>query len=257
MKEVQATVVRALTDGERELLLWLLPEDRPGYREYRSLIERWKVTAQGRRGVGNYILSPPDVFVDLESPLPQVLAYGIVETDKGDISVTIRERLEQQVEFEIASLGKGDAVQSFREIRRWTFSTWSPQHPCPIGGHMAREVSINTTSGRRMVLAVCAEDERIWIYDNGTGINHPIPITNFYNELMLQTRVRDPEIAFDPRRFFAHLDGYSDTDLVKAFTSYNMIRTKIPLEDAIVIPAPPRKPSLISRVISAFRGTGK
>lgn len=247
MKESRSDLPRRLTERERELLLWLLPADRPGYREYRTLIERWSVTAQGRRGAGNYILAPVDERADNESPLPQVFSYGVVETDKGEISVTIRERLGNQVEVEIAKLGRGEIEPSFNEKRRWTFSSWHPGKPCPICEKPTREVSMKTTTGRQIVLAICAHNERLWAFDAHSGVNHPVPMTNFYNEVMLHRQVRDPEIALDPRKLFSRLDEFRDGELVRAFSSYNKIRPKIPLEDEIVEPRMERRTSQIGR----------
>jgi len=255
MKDRSEWRPRALTERERELLLWVLPADRPGYRKYRDLVERWSVTAQGRRGTGNYILSPLDERADTESPLPQVLSYGVVETDKGEISVTVRERLGSQIEFEIAKLGQGEIEQPFSELRRWTFSSWSPGEPCPICRKAIRAVEMKTTTGHRMVFAVCALDERLWVFDAESLVSHPVPVTNFYNELMLHRRVRDPEIAFDPRRLFSKLDEFRDEDLIRAFSSYNKVRTKIPLEGEILQPAPRREPSLLRRLVSVFRNS--
>ncbi|MGH2569478.1 MAG: hypothetical protein ACRDGA_14155, partial [Bacteroidota bacterium] len=175
---------RELTASERELLLWVLPDDRPGYYDYRKLLGQWLVAAQGRRGEGNYILAPAGERIDNDSPLPQLFAYGVVETESGELSVCVRERLNNQLEYEILSL-RGDVDPTkLREVRRWTFSTWLPRKPCPRCGKEVREVQMRTDEGRTLVLAVCDEDERLWVYDENSGINHPIPVTNFYNELM-------------------------------------------------------------------------
>lgn len=240
---------RELKPFERELLEWVLPDERPGYVEYRKLLGGWRVVAQGRRGKGNYLVAPLDERPDNESPLPSVIAYGIVETSEGEISVSVRERLGNQVEFEIAKLGKGDDVVLERERRRWTLSSWLPGSPCPQCASAPREISMQTTSARRLALAICPTDRRIWIYDEETGINHPVPITNFYNELMFHKKVRDPEIALNSRRLFEKLHEFSDSDLVSAFRSYNQVRTKVDLEEPIVAPAG-RKQSLFRRLVS-------
>ncbi|MEX2116050.1 MAG: hypothetical protein WEB37_04130 [Bacteroidota bacterium] len=251
MNEPVEPLPRDLNGLERDLLLWVLPADRPGYQTVHSLVADWKVTARGRRGSGNYILSPLDERVDVESPLPQLLAYGVLETDQGDISVTVREPLGNQVEFEIVKLGRGHLMPTFRESRRWTLSRWDPGEACPICANAVREVVMSTASGRRMVLAICPKDKRLWVYDERTRVNHPVPITNFYNELMLHRHVRDPEIALYPDRLFSDLGQYSDEALVKAFRSYNMIRTKILLEDEIIVSAPKRR-ALLDRVRAFF-----
>lgn len=251
MNDPVEVLPRDLTGFERELLLWVLPAERRGYKTIRALVEEWKVTARGRRGTGNYILSPPQERVDKESPLPQVFAYGVVETDRGEVSVTVREPLGNQVEFEIAKLGSGDVMVPFREIRRWTFSTWNPGEPCPICARAIREVVMSTASGRRMVLAICPLDKRLWVCDERTQVNHPVPITNFYNELMFRQHIRDPETALHPERLFSSLSAYQDEVLIGAFRSYNMIRTKIPLEDEIIVPAAKRR-VLFDRVRAFF-----
>ncbi|HEX9614650.1 MAG TPA: hypothetical protein VGA55_04060, partial [Bacteroidota bacterium] len=76
-------------------------------------------------------------------------------------------------------------------------------------------------------------------------------------EVMLHRRVRDPETALDPRRLFSRLDEFTDRDLVKAFSSYNKIRTKIPLQDEIIEPRTEQRPSLLGRLISVFTSDRK
>jgi hypothetical protein len=226
---------RSLTPLEKDLLLWVLPGDRPGYREYRTLADSWHVVGIGRRGVGNYILAAPENVIDIESPLPQVFAYGIVETGTGNIAVTIRERLGDQLEYEIVNL-QGEGVSEISsEKRRWTFSTWTPSMSCPIGGDPLRKIEIRSVGLRRYMLALCPIDKRLWVYDESSGVNHPIPVTNFYNELMLHTNNRDPKVALDAKRLFSDLGRYSDTDFTKAFVSYNAQKTKVTFIDPVQI----------------------
>ncbi len=242
---------RELRPVEKELLLWLLPQDRRGYAGYRDLLRQWKVVAQGRRGKGNYIMAPPEETPDNESPLPAVVAYGVVETGEGELSVTLRERLGNQIEFEIAFLGRGEFAELASERRRWTFSQWLPGTPCPRCHRPAREVTMRTKEDRSVVLAICAADRRLWVYDSDTGMNRPVPVTNFYNELMLHMNVRDPKIVLDSQRLFQDLRGFSDEDLTRAFSSYNRIRAKVSIDSPLA--APPQKRSrLLSRVLRLF-----
>ena len=232
---------RPLTSQERELLLWVLPEDRPGYRFYRTAVLEWNVADKGRRGEGNYILAAPDVTVDNESPLPQVVAYGVVQTPSAETAVVVRERLGDQIEFEITSI-HGDSETDFRAIAgRWTFSSWLPGQPCPICSTAPRLITMHTGGGASVSLAICPHDKRVWVYNGQSGMNHPVPLTNFYNELMLQNNVRDPSVALDSRRLFSDLGQFSDTDLAKAFASYNTIHSKIPIEQRIKVEEPPRR----------------
>lgn len=242
---------RELTEQERRLLLWLLPADRPGYFACRKLVEEWRVAARGRRGEGNYILAASDESPDIESPLPQLIACGVIETTVGSISVTLRERLGNQIEYEIVNL-QGDAVPAqLHELRRWTLSSWLPRQECPSCGNAVREVAMNTEAGQKLVLGVCARDRRLWVHDEATGINHPIPVTNFYNELMLHKNVRDPAVALDAKRLFLDLNKFNDIELTRAFVTYNKLRTKVGLDRQIVVPEE-RKPSWLKQIVRVF-----
>lgn len=242
---------RELTPQERELLLWVLPPERCGYREYRERVNNWKVVAQGRRGEGNYILARADERVDTESPLPHIVAYGIVVAETGELSVSVREALGNQLEFEIVGVRGNVDPANVREIRRWSLSSWSPGMPCPQCGRAIRQVSMVSATGQHFVLAICTGDQRVWLYDEQRGVNLPIPVSNFYNELMLHKNIRDPKIALDAKRLFLHLSEFSDTDLQRAFRSYNKIRTKVALEGEIVVEE--KRPSLLDRLLRFFR----
>ncbi len=240
-----------LTEIERELLLWLLPENRPGYREYRTLVSEWSVVAQGRRGEGNFILAPPGEIADVESPLPQVLAYGVVETTSDSITVMIRERLGNQIEYEIAGLRHFGPISLGNEKRRWSFSEWSPRSACPVCNRPLRQVKMVTDQGHALALALCSTDRRMWVHDSKTLVNHVIPPTVFYNELMLHKNIREPRIALDWSRLFSHQSELSDADLIHAFRTYNQIRMKVPLEGALRLPVL-QQPSLLKRVTAIF-----
>jgi hypothetical protein len=227
---------RELDPTERDLLLWLLPGDRPGYAEYRKFVEQWSVAAVGRRGEGNYILAEPGWKVDNESPLPQLFAYGVVEHDGGNLTVSIRERLGGQIEFEI----EGQMFAASPEIRRWTFSEWAPSHPCPSCRSTVREVSMTTTAGQVLDLVLCSKDRRIWVFDSLTGMNALIPVTGFYNELMMQMGVKDPGIALEPQRIFDLSGGPSDSNLIKALSSYNRVRKKVAIEGTLNVAVEPK-----------------
>ncbi len=231
----RAAFPRALSDFERATLLWLLPEQKAGYKNYRCYIESWHVIGTGRRGEGNFILAPVEppfgdvTAPDNSAPLAQVFAYGVIEMSAGRISATLREVQEDQLEFEIVNLDGGTIPETFEERRRWSFSEWNPGAQCPMCIQHVREVSIQRIAGNSLTLAMCPSDKRLWIYDGNDGVVHLIPVTNFYNELMMHKRVRDPQIALDSRNLFRDLSSYSDSDLTAAFIGYNALRKKVEL----------------------------
>jgi hypothetical protein len=230
------TFPRELTPLERILLLWVLPADRSGYAEYRKPVQEWKVAGRGRRGEGNYILGAPGLIPDIESPLPQLLAFGSVKTEQGEITISVRERVGDQLEFEITGPAGAELPGALDSYRRWTLSEWLPSLPCPECGGALREVEMKTESGHALVLAICVKDHRLWVYDARSGVNHPIPVTSFHNELMLQTKVQDRRTLPDSKRLFTELETNSDAALTGAFSSYNRLRTKVFLGEPLVVP---------------------
>jgi len=110
---------------------------------------------------------------------------------------------------------------------------------------------MSSEEGRTVVLALCALDERLWVYDEQSGINHPIPVTNFYNQLMLQKNIRDARVALDAKRIFRDMQSYTDRDLALAFRSYNKLRRKVTLEGDIVVEETKR--SLLDRLKAVVR----
>jgi hypothetical protein len=113
---------------------------------------------------------------------------------------------------------------------------------------------MQTQGARKLVLAICAHDKRLWVYDSDTGVNHPVPVTNFYNELMLHLNVRNPKIALNAQRLFVNLAEFSDGDLFRAFRSYNQIRTKVNIDSTMSIPGEKRS-SFLNRMFGMFRNT--
>ena len=247
----RAKFPRSLFPFESQSLLWVLPPDRPGYNSYRKYILEWQVLAEGRRGMGNYILGAHGLTPDVESPLPQVFAYGEIEGKNGSVSVTLREFFEGQLEFELVSLNGETIPAELAEKRRWTFSLWSPSDPCPVCGTAPREIRIRREAGGSAVLAVCKTDKRIWIFDERDGVNHLIPVTNFHNALMLQKNIRDPNVALVADNLFKFLHLYSDADLTAAFVYYNKLRRKVDL--GTVVLALPKRPSIIKSMLTLFR----
>ncbi|MBI1807646.1 MAG: hypothetical protein HYR76_11405 [Ignavibacteria bacterium] len=245
---------RPLSTREREWIEWVLPANRAGYRGYREMIQSMKVLGEGRRGNGEIILGGEGVQPDLSAPLPAVFAYGAIETTFGTISITVREVADDQISVEIVGHRMEEIPPDVEESRRWTYSMWSPRESCPQCKRQVREVAMHTVIGRggSLTLAICIHDKRLWVFDSVSEVNHLIPVTNFYNELMLHKNIRDPEIALQSKRFFEELSQYSDADLTYAFLTYNKIKTKVHLQ-GIVEPDRWEEPSFLKRLANVFR----
>lgn len=236
---------RPLRARERELLEFVLPAESPGYREYRELIKKMVVLAEGRRGKGNFVLGFPGGKADNASPLESVIAYGMVETPEGDISITVREFVAGQIDVEIVSPRGEEIPVSFEERRRWTYSTWRPGSGSPQTGGMVREVAIASD----LTMAFARDEKRLWLYDHLRGMNLLIPVTSYYTELMTHRKIRDPEIALRPSRLFDELDRYSGEDLRSAFLAYNNIHPKVVLDVHQDAPRPSGVRKIVMRML--------
>jgi hypothetical protein len=159
----------------------------------------------------------------------------MVETTRGIFSITVRENVGDQIDVEIVSSHGEEIPDSDEEKRRWTYSTWKPGEPSPSTGEKIREVRIAPA----IVLGIAANERRVLLHDDSTGMVHLIPVTNFYNELMLHKQIRTPEIALNASRLFSDLDWYSEEDLRAAFIAYNKLKRRVKME----IQAAPEKPA--------------
>jgi hypothetical protein len=216
---------RMLRIKERELLESVLPAERPGYRRYREMLDVMVVLGEGRRGPGNLVLGYEDDEPDTASPLAQVVAYGVVETTRDQFSITIREEVADQIDVEMVSRHGEEIPDHFEEKRRWSYSEWVPGASSPANGQPVREVPI----GDGLVLAISPGEERLWLYDGRTGMNHLIPVTNYHNELMRVKQIRDPQVALKAVLLFREHASYTDAELRAAFVAYNKLRPKVPL----------------------------
>jgi hypothetical protein len=240
---------RALRPKEENVLEFVLPEDRPGYRNYRNLIRSMVVLSLGRRGRGNFVLGDQRDTADLTSPLPPVIAYGMVETTQDQFSVTVRECIAGQIDVEVVSRRGEELPDHFEEKRRWTYSPWSPGKPSPATNLPVREVAV----GGLVVLAVSREERRLWIYDGRSGMNLLIPVTNYYNELMLQKKIRDPGVALNPNRLYSDLSDFTDAEMREAFIAYNASRRRVDIAVPVADVRPTGLIALLKRFVRKAR----
>ncbi len=177
------------------------------------------VIGQGRRGRGDLILGLPGRQADPDAPFSPVIAYGMIETARGYVSVSVREEADALINVEIVP-GSGEEVPGREEeTRRWTYSLWSPGMPSPATGAGVREVPVDAN----VTLVLAPAEKRIWVHERTGGTVRLIPITNFYGELMIRRAVRDPHVALRPSLLWERLDGFPDRDLLAAFTGYNAL----------------------------------
>lgn len=222
--DASAGFPRPLEAIERSWCAWLLPADRPAYASVAKAIEGLVVIGIGRWGEGDLVLGRADQQVDLEAPMEPVAAYGEILFDDGaTLSLSVHHPDdEQRVELHLSGPGLAGAT-SRAERSRWCYSYWVPGEPAPSGGPLPREVSI----GDGLTLAIDATRRVMWLHDQLSLGNTLVPVTNFYNELMLLKGIRDPAIALAHRRLFEHPEEAGDDELRGAFRRYNVTWRKV------------------------------
>ncbi len=214
----------SVSSKEKEILFSILPEYKPGYKIYRDKIETSFFIGNGRFGRGNLILGKKDDIPDLSVSSAPIFAAGGINCEEGVIDIIIHEEQSDQIEIDVSAQQLESIPETITEISRWSYSDWQPGMNAPGDNSDVRETEIVKN---QYVLVIAPAHKKLWLYENESGVNHLIPLTNFFNELMGVKRIRDPKIALKPSAFFEDHHKYSDADLADAFASYNKYMHKL------------------------------
>jgi len=205
---------RELYNYEKEILFSVLPESKNGYKKYRQRISEMKVIGQGRFEGGNFILGFEGDEVELDIPSASVFASGIIKCNEVNFDAAIHEEEENQIEYDISPFGKIKPEDDIIIESVASLSYWNKNEKSPYTGSPVKEFILLKD---KFILVIDQTAKKIWMNEIETGINHIIPLTNFYNELMRFKNIREQEIALNPGRFFDDVDKYSNEDIVSAF----------------------------------------
>lgn len=214
---------KSLTEKEKEYLFYLLPEDKPGYNEYRVLINKMVVLGIGRFGETNKIMGMPGDNIDLNVPSSAVFALGTITEPGKIIDVLIHKISENQIEFDISE--KIDAAIS--DTGYWSYSNWKPGEKAPGNSTVVREVKI----GNNYLLAISTANKKIWLYDSESGVNNLLPVSNFYSYLMQVKNIRSSKVVLKPDLFFLDQKNYTDVELISAFILYNKYFNRVKIKE--------------------------
>lgn len=215
---------REISTVEKELLFSILPVYKPGYAQYRELINTYSVTGEGTRGELNLFLGKSGSEPDTISPSRPVFALGTLEYGTGVIDLVIHEEINNEIETVI----EGDiSIVSEGELQKnINYSEWQPGMYSPEKNEKVREIFIKPT---KYLLAFAPSERKIWAHNIVSGVNHLIPLSNYYNSLMLLKNERKGSIALNPKLFFDNLELYDNEELVSAFISYNKYMSRVQL----------------------------
>jgi hypothetical protein len=206
---------RELTDIEKKCLFRILPENKPGYNFYRNKINGMVVLGDGSFGEGNFILGPVEPKPDLSFPIAPVFALGTLYAGNTQIDIIINEETENKIEISL-SCDVNEISITGANVKSYSF--WVPGLKSPFTDSKVREIIIRPG---KFILAVAAEEKKIWLYEFTSGVNHLVPVSNYYNCLMLLRNERNAQKVLNPNLFFDNLGLYNDQELLLAFEKYN------------------------------------
>jgi hypothetical protein len=225
---------RKLKDIEKDLLFFILPSAKPGYHLYRQKINNMNVLGYGRFGDTNLILGFNDDVINVQDASSSVFAAGSIIYENEKIDISINEEIDDRIEFDISPNGY-EEFYSLQIIKKWNYSDWMPGQKSPRENSEVREIIIVPN---KYIFAAASKEKKLWLYEFESGINYLIPLSNFYNQLMIQKNIRDPKVALKPNLFFesglGSIEKYSDDDLRNAFITYNKYLRRLNIKEEIV-----------------------
>ena len=219
---------RQLTSIENMLLFSVLPQNKIGYKTYRDKINTLVITGSGRFGGGNFVLGKKGTEPDLSFPSSPVFAIGTNVYKEATIDITIHEELDEEIEFDISARNQSSLPEALTEIKKWNYSEWNPGYKAPNDNSFVREITITKDE---YILAIAPAHKKIWLHEYKSRINFLIPLTNFYNELMRVSNIKDASVALKPSLFFESVDKFYDEQLILAFHSYNRYLKKFNIQN--------------------------
>lgn len=218
---------RRLTEREKEWLNFILPAERKGYSEYRNKIEKLYVIGYGRFGGTNLMLGKENDKPDFSAPSSAVFASGNIIYNEAEIYVLIHEEFEGQIEIDISNKREVKIPEQLTEDSRWTYSNWKPGTKAPGDNSEVREIHLIKNE---IVIAIAPVHKRIWIYENKSGINYFIPVSNFFNEIIRVREIKDAKNLPKPNSIFTNTNSFSDKEIAQGFLLYNKHWKKIEID---------------------------
>lgn len=225
MKEI--IYPRKLTASERTILFSILPDGKTGYKNYRSLIDKFYLIGEGRFGNGNLILGELDKLSDPFISSSSVFALGNIFTTDEDYYVVIHSIDEGAIEIQIDPYPVKNEIVITKVV---SYSDWIPGMKSPENNSKVYHYLIKE---KEYLLAVCPLSKKIWLHEYSTGVNHIIPKSNFINELMQLQKVTKDKSLINPSNFFENINKFSDNEIKLSFLLYNKYLKHFDLGDKL------------------------
>lgn len=219
---------RELNKIEQTVLFKLLPENKSGYNLYRNKIDKMVIIGSGRFGRSNFVLGSEDDKPDLDNPSSPVVAIGVAYVNNENHHITIHEETDNKIEIELDGIDKLDDYK-LDDIEVWSYSEWVPGELAPNDNSTVREVSI---PGNNFLLVFAPAHKRIWLHEYESGINYLIPVTNYFNELMMIKREKSVK---SPGILFKEINEFSNDELRAAFVNYSRYLNKFKIDNSDLV----------------------
>jgi hypothetical protein len=233
---------RPLTAPEKNILLWLLPENLSAYKPYNMFMQSSDVLGEGRWGEGDLILDKKISAIDRTLGMPAVIAFGECEINNVPLSISVHDfNIDDQLEVQFSGIFP---VPESPEIKnKWCYSYWKPGDPCPATGSTVKEIALyDSTHTARYFLAISPAKKVLWLHHTNSGFNQLIPLTSFYDELLRTKHIRDANLIAHPATFFERINDFSDSEYTKALLEYNKKASrKFEASDIVIETTMPKK----------------
>ncbi|MFI5263253.1 MAG: hypothetical protein ACHQM6_01920 [Candidatus Kapaibacterium sp.] len=241
---------RQLQSQEKEILLWLLPDNISGYKSYADFIQNSQVIGEGRWGEGNLLMDKKLSAIDRTLGMSPVVAYGECTINDSPLSIGIHEfNIDDQLEIQFSGLFP--IPESPDISNKWCYSYWKPGNPCPATGIKVREVIMyDSRDVIKYVLAISSAKKVLWLHHTVSGFNQLIPVTAFYDELLRVKHNRDAALISHPVTFFDKINDFSDAEYITALLAYDKKASRKFDPSDIVIPEVNTKKSLFQKLFA-------
>lgn len=244
----------------QEIILWILPPSKTWYKRYYDIIFSKELIGEGRWGKGDLIFGDKNQIVDLNDGMKPVVSIGEVlysyNEKETSISISIHEPSEDgMVELQISEeffefFSDINKKNNFIEKHKWTLSSWELGENCPATNSKVRTVFIDEIKSHALVIS--SEKKILWLHNKLDGMNSIIPISSYYNALMMNKQIQDPNKVLHPTLFFVDVNNYTDSDLIIALNSYNKQQRRFPVNMISDSFLPTKQKSLISKIKNIF-----
>lgn len=193
-----------LTPSERDLLSWLLPAERPFYRDIREAIDPLPLhrSRDGSLTFGEY-----------DEALSDTVTIGEVEAQGVAAAIALRMNDERTAAF--LQMPGGEDMKPV-----WCLSHWSPGTASSELDTIRQIPLLDASGAEPYTLALSPAERVLWLHHADNGYNQLLPVTGLLVEL---ARVVKPASMdrLTSEQFFTLARAVSDEEIRQALLRYN------------------------------------